>query len=85
MRCIILFAVLTVYLLDQGGAEICPSGHRSCNCQLNNVESLQALIRSEVETQVEQEVVRRLANTSSKACTILWDPSKRGTFSFGWL
>ena len=67
MKCAILFAVLTVHLFAQGGAQTCPGG-RSCNCQLNNVESLLALIRNEVETQVEQEVVRRLANISSKAC-----------------
>ena len=67
MRCSILFAVLTIHLLAQVGAQTCPGGSR-CSCQLNNVESLLALIRSEVETQVQEEVVRRLANISSKAC-----------------
>ena len=66
---IILFTVLAVYLFAQGGAQTCP-GSGSCNCQLNNVESLRALIRSEVETQVEQEVVRRLANMSGKGCML---------------
>ena len=38
----------------------CPSGAPgSCNCQLNNVEALRTLIRSEVET----EVANRLAAT----------------------
>ena len=37
----------------------CPGNAGSCNCQLNNVESLRALIRSEVET----EVAARLAAT----------------------
>ena len=67
MKYTILFAVLTVYLFAQGRAQTCPGGG-SCNCQLNNVESLRALVRSEVQTQVQQEVVRRLANISSKAC-----------------
>ena len=57
-----------VYLFAQGGAQTCP-GSGSCNCQLNNVESLRALVCSEVETQVEQEVVRRLANMPSKGCS----------------
>ena len=63
----ILFGVLLVYFFAQGGAQTCP-GSGSCNCKFNNVESLRALVRSEVETQVEQEVVRRLANMSSKGC-----------------
>jgi hypothetical protein len=66
---IILFAVLAVYLFAQGRAQTCP-GSGSCNCRLNNIEPLRALIRSEVETQVEQEVMRRLANVSSKGCSI---------------
>ena len=68
MRCTVLFAVLTVYLFAQGGAQTCP-GSGSCNCKINNVEFLRALIRSEVEAQVEQEVVERLANMSSKDCS----------------
>lgn len=67
MKFTILFAVLAVYLLPQGGAQTCPGGG-SCNCQLNNIESLRTLVRNEVETQVQQEVVRRLANITSKAC-----------------
>ena len=47
MRCIILFAVLIVYLVAQGGAQTCPGGG-SCNCQLNNVEALRTLIRNEL-------------------------------------
>ena len=65
MRSAILFSVFAVYLFAQGGAQICP-GSGSCNCKINNVELLRDLIRSEVETQVEQEVVERLANMSSK-------------------
>ena len=66
-RCTVLFSVLTVYLLaSQGEVQTC-SGAGSCKCQFSNVESLRALVRSEVETQVEQEVARRLANASSKA------------------
>ena len=73
MRCTILFAVLTVgYLFARGGAQTCPGGG-SCNCQLNSVDSLRALVRNEVETQVEQEVVRRLANITSKAGGILYN------------
>ena len=67
MRSTILFAVLSFYLFAQGGAQTCP-GSGSCNCKINNVELLRALIRDEVETQVEQEVVERLANMSSKSC-----------------
>ena len=64
----ILLAVLTVCLHTQGGEQTqCPSGKPFCNCQLNNVEPLRALVRSEIETQVEQEVERRMANTSGKA------------------
>jgi hypothetical protein len=51
MRNIILFTVLAVYLFAQGRAQTCPPGSGSCNCQLNNVDSLQALVHSEVETQ----------------------------------
>jgi hypothetical protein len=53
--------------------QTCP-GSGSCNCKFNNVESLRAIVRSEVETQVEQEVVRRLPNMSSKCslCTITY-------------
>ena len=65
MRCTVLFAVLSFYLFAQGGAQTCP-GSGSCNCKINNIELLRALIRDEVETQVEQEVVERLANISSK-------------------
>ena len=59
--CTILFVMPAVYLFAQGGAQTCP-GSGSCNCQLNNVEFL----RAEVETQVEQEVVERLADILSK-------------------
>jgi hypothetical protein len=69
MKCTILFTVLVVYLFAQGRAQTCP-GSGSCNCLLNNVESLRALVRSEVESQVEQEVVRRLANMSSKGSNV---------------
>ena len=68
MKCTVLFAVLTVYLFAQGEAQTCP-GSGSCNCKFNNVESLRALIRDEVETQVEQEVAERLANMSSEVCS----------------
>ena len=65
---IILFVVLMVHVFAQGGTQTCP-GSGSCNCKFNNVESLRVLIRDEVETQVEQEVVERLANMSSKGCS----------------
>ena len=65
MQSTILFTVLAVYLFAQGGAQTCP-GSGSCNCKINNVESLLALVRDKVETQVEQEVVRRLANMTGK-------------------
>ena len=67
MRSSILLAIamLSVCLLAQGGEQTqCPSGKPFCSCQLNNVEVLRALVRSEVETQMEQEVERRMANTS---------------------
>lgn len=66
--CTILFVMPAVYLFAQGGAQTCP-GSGSCNCKFNNVESLRALVRSEVETQVEQEVAERLANMSSEVCS----------------
>ena len=68
MRSTIVFSVLAVYLFVQGGAQTCP-GSGSCNFKINNIELLRALIRSEVETQVEQEVVERLANMSRKGCS----------------
>ena len=68
MRSTILFGVLLVYFFAQGGAQRTRPGSGSCKCQFNNAESLIALIRSEVETQVEQEVMRRLVNMSSKCC-----------------
>jgi hypothetical protein len=61
------FVVFTIYLFAQGRAQTCPgSGSCTSNCKFNNIEPLRALIRSEIETQIEQEVVRRLANISSK-------------------
>ena len=72
MRCTILFAVLIVDLFARGGAQTCPEGG-SCSCQLNNVEALQTLVRNEVETRVQQEVVRRLANITSKGCGIMYN------------
>ena len=59
-----MLAVLD-YHFAQGGAQTCP-GSGSCNCKFtNNIESLRTLISVEVETLVEQEVAKRLANMSN--------------------
>ena len=85
MRCtIILFAVLAVYLFAQGGAQTCP-GSGSCNCKIDNIESLLALVRDKIETQVEQEVMESLANTSSKGCNEYGIPWHVPTSFFTWI
>ena len=56
-----LILALALGLVDAQGS--CPGGTGACNCQLNNVESLRTLIRSEVEAQVEAEVASRLEST----------------------
>lgn len=71
MRClsvgILLVAVLYAPAAKaQTSGNQCPGGAGSCNCQLNNVESLRALIRNEVAAQVETEVASRLAATPGK-------------------
>ena len=76
--------MLAVYLFAQGGAQTCP-GSGSCNCKINNVESLLALVRDKVETQVEQEVVERLANMSSKGCSEYGIPWHVPTSFFTWI
>ena len=64
MRFFIIFSVITPALLyAPADAQTCPGGTGSCNCQLNNVESLRALVRDEVQAQVETEVAARLAST----------------------
>ena len=69
LRCavLVLISILSFQLYAPGTAQqtTCPGNAGSCNCQLNNVESLRALIRSEVET----EVAARLAATPGM-CTI---------------
>lgn len=60
---ILVVAVLTVGLYNPVEAQTCPGGTGACNCQLNNVESLRTLIRSEVQAQVEAEVARQLNST----------------------
>ena len=68
MKYLILISLVAVTLLYKPAeAQTCPGGTGSCNCQLNNVESLRALIQSEVqaevETEVETEVAASLAST----------------------
>ena len=68
MTYLILISLVAVALLYKPAeAQTCPGGTGSCNCQLNNVESLRALIQNEVqaevETEVETEVAARLAST----------------------
>ena len=58
-----LILVLTLGLVD--AQRTCPGGTSACNCQLNNVESLRALVRMEIEAQVEAEVARRFACTGN--------------------
>lgn len=60
---ILVSVVVSALLYTPGEAQTCPGGTGSCNCQLNNVESLRALIRTEVQEQVEMEVAARLAST----------------------
>ena len=64
MRYLILISVIAAALLyTPAEAQTCPGGTGSCNCQLNNVDSLRALVRAEVQAQVETEVAARLAST----------------------
>ena len=64
MRYFILISVVAAALLyTPAEAQTCPGGTGSCNCQLNNVDSLRALVRAEVQAQVETEVAARLAST----------------------
>lgn len=58
---LVVIFLLSFQLYAPGKAQqnTCPGLAGSCNCQLNNVESLRALIRSEVEA----EVAARLAAT----------------------
>lgn len=56
-----LILVLALGLVDAQGT--CPGGTGTCNCQLTNVEALRALVRTEIEAQVEVEVARRFACT----------------------
>ena len=65
---LVLVSLLLFQLYAPGKAQqnSCPGPADSCNCQLNNVESLRALIRSEVET----EVAARLAATPGTFATI---------------
>ena len=58
-----LILVLALGLVDAQGT--CPGGTSACNCQLNNVESLRALVQMEIEAQVEAEVARRFACTGN--------------------
>ena len=60
---IIISVIAAALIYTPAKAQTCPGGTGSCNCQLNNVESLRALIRTEVEAQVETEVAARLAST----------------------
>ena len=60
---LIISMVVSALLYTPAEAQTCPGGTGSCNCQLNNVESLRALVRSEVQEQVETEVAARLAST----------------------
>ena len=62
MKYLIVISVVTTALI-YAEAQTCPGGTGSCNCQLNNVESLRALVRAEVQAQVETEVAARLAST----------------------
>ena len=60
------FALILVFALGLVDAQgTCPGGTSACNCQLNNVESLRALVRMEIEAQVEAEVARRFACTGN--------------------
>ena len=66
MNLILVSLVATALLYTPTVAQTsgtCPGGAGSCNCQLNNVESLRALIRNEVQAEVETEVAARLAAT----------------------
>ena len=62
---LVLISILVTYLY-QGGAQTpggsCPGGVGTCNCQLNNVEALRSLIRTEVEAQVEAQVEAEVAS-----------------------
>ena len=64
----LILAVLALGLVDAQGT--CPEGTGACNCQLNNVESLRALVRMEVEAQVEAEVAKRFACTGNNTIKI---------------
>ena len=70
MKCVSLGILLVVVLYTPANAQTsgsCPGGAGTCNCQLNNVESLRALIRNEVAAEVEAEVASRLAATPGKS------------------
>ena len=72
MKYLILVSVIASALLyTPAEAQMCPGGTGSCNCQLNNVESLRALIRSEVEDQVETEVAARLVSTPGNITVLI--------------
>ena len=72
MKYLILVSVAASALLyTPAEAQTCPGVTGSCNCQLNNVESLRALIRTEVEEQVETEVAARLASTPGNMTTLI--------------
>ena len=66
---LVLISLLSFQIYAPGKAQQnnCPGPAGSCNCQLNNVESLRALIRNEVET----EVAERLAATPGMCTTCM--------------
>ena len=57
---LILVLALGLVAIDAQGT--CPGGTSACNC---NVESLRALVRMEIEAQLEDEVARRFACTGN--------------------
>ena len=64
MRYLIIISVVAAALIYTPAiAQTCPGGTGTCNCQLNNVELLRALVQAEVQAQVEMEVAARLAST----------------------